>query len=55
MMGGSLPLEPDRVSSYQWLPPLELWWIDFESLDLGSGVWCSDCWVFYSLEIGLEL
>jgi len=33
-----MPLEPDRVSSYRWLPPLELWWTGFESLDLGSGV-----------------
>jgi len=38
VLGGSMPLEPDRVSSYRWLPPLELWWTGFESLDLGSGV-----------------
>jgi hypothetical protein len=55
MMGGSLPLKPDRVSSDRWLPPLELWWTGFESLDLGSNVWCNDFWVFYSLEVGLEL
>jgi hypothetical protein len=56
MVGGTFPLEPDRVSSYRWLPPLELWWTSFESLDLGSSVWCNDCWVFYySLEVGLEL
>jgi hypothetical protein len=54
MMGGSLTLEPDRVSSYRWLPHLELWWTSYESLYFGSSVWCNDCWVFYSLEVGLE-
>jgi len=56
VLGGTTPLEPDGASSYRWLSPVELWWRDIGFLDLGSGVWCNNCWVFfYSLEVGLNL
>lgn len=55
-------------SSYRWLPPLELWWTGFESLDLGSDVLVQRLlvilllfggrvgWIFYYLlEVGSEL
>jgi hypothetical protein len=41
-----MPLEPDRVSSYRWLPPLELWWTGLVQRLLGIlllfGGWVED-------------